>query len=45
MQIKDLRLKKVWRSVLLVLLLNVAGMGKIYAEVIGDLVYSLTKIH
>ena len=43
MQIKDLRLKKVWRSVLLVLLLNVAGMGKIYAEVIGDLVYSLNK--
>ena len=45
MQVKDLRLKRALRAALLVLLLNVVGMGKMYADyynvIIGVLRYDL----
>ena len=45
MQIKSLQLKRALRSVLLVLLLNAVGMGKMYAQsfTVGDLNYQVNN--
>jgi hypothetical protein len=43
MQTKDLQLKRALRAALIVLLLGVVGMVKVYAEVIGNIVYYLNS--